>query len=210
VSRLTCTALISYCVLLLQDIPYGKVDSREFLDPCKAIATLQIARDLRNDSAVQLSSLLSNLPEDVKEVCKEAKEKADAQETFELPEAQVRDFSIRIPEQLLDMDLEEQLQNIRTLKDIVKRQREARQQLIFLLIKSRCKFGAEETAQTFVDLEETSKKLKERKNILTDAMALEGLDFEADTSDKGSELVDLAPLEWFKAGDTGNKRQKIE
>lgn len=198
-------------MLLLQDIPYGKVDSREFLDPCKAIATLQIARDLRNDSAAQLSSLLSNLPEDVQEVCKEAKEKVDAGETFELPEPQVRDFSIRIPEQLLDMDLEEQLQNIRTLKDIVKRQREARQQLIFLLIKSRCQFGAEETAQTFLDLEETSKKLKERKNILTDAMALEGLDFEADSSDKGSELVDLAPLEWFKPGDTNsNKRQKTE
>jgi hypothetical protein len=198
-------------LLLLQDIPYGKVDSREFLDPCKAIATLQIARDLRNDSAAQLSSLLSNLPEDVKEVCKEAKVKVDAGETFELPEPQVRDFSIRIPEQLLDMDLEEQLQNIRTLKDIVKRQREARQQLIFLLIKSRCQFGAEETAQTFLDLEETSKKLKERKNILTDAMALEGLDFEADSSDKGSELVDLAPLEWFKPGDTNsNKRQKTE
>jgi hypothetical protein len=198
-------------LLLLQDIPYGKVDSREFLDPCKAIATLQIARDLRNDSAAQLSSLLSNLPEDVQEVCKEAKEKVDAGETFELPEPQVRDFSIRIPEQLLDMDLEEQLQNIRTLKDIVKRQREARQQLIFLLIKSRCQFGAEETAQTFLDLEETSKKLKERKNILTDAMALEGLDFEADSSDKGSELVDLAPLEWFKPGDTNsNKRQKTE
>lgn len=197
--------------MLLQDIPYGKVDSREFLDPCKAIATLQIARDLRNDSAAQLSSLLSNLPEDVQEVCKEAKEKVDAGETFELPEPQVRDFSIRIPEQLLDMDLEEQLQNIRTLKDIVKRQREARQQLIFLLIKSRCQFGAEETAQTFLDLEETSKKLKERKNILTDAMALEGLDFEADSSDKGSELVDLAPLEWFKPGDTNsNKRQKTE
>ena len=197
--------------MLLQDIPHGKVDSREFLDPCKAIATLQIARDLRNDSAVQLSSLLSNLPEDVKEVCNEAKEKVDAGETFELPEAQVRDFSIRVPEQLLDMDLEEQLQNIRTLKDIVKRQREARQQLIFLLIKSRCQFGAEETAQTFLDLEETSKKLKERKNILTDAMALEGLDFEADTNDTGSELVDLAPLEWFKPGDTdSNKRQKTE
>jgi hypothetical protein len=147
----------------------------------------------------------------VKEVCKEAKEKVDAGETFELSEPQIRDFSIRVPEQLLDMDLEEQLQNIHTLKDIVKRQREARQQLIFLLIKSRCQFGAEETAQSFLDLEETSKKLKERKNILTDAMALEGLDFEADTSDNRNELVDLAPLEWFKPGDTdSNKRQKTE
>jgi hypothetical protein len=192
------------------------VESRDFLTPCKAIATLQIARDLRNDAAVQLSSLISSIPEDIKKACREAKEKKEnGDDDVELPPGLARDFSIRIHESLLDMDLEEQWQNVRTFQDIVERQREARKKLIFLLIQSRCQFGSNEAAEKFYSLQETTKMLKRRKELLSDAMALEGLDFESsDAVDNGKELDDLDPLTWYKPNDDvangSNKRLKTE
>ena len=207
---------------MFQDIPFGKVDAREFLDPCRAIATLQIVRDLRNDAAVQLSSLLSNLPVDIQEAGQQAAaataaaaaaaateskegEKGDVS-TWELSADMARDYSIRIPELLLEMNIAEQVQNITTFQDIVERQRQARQQLIHLLVKSRCRFGADEAAARFFQLQETSQKLQKRKRILQDAMELEGLDFEGvgatdtktSTSKAEDKLQSLEPLKWYQ------------
>jgi len=182
------------------------VDAKDFLDPCKAIATLQIARDLRNDSAVQLSSLLENLPADIKEMCEQA-EKETTQEggdgkPYEVPADKARDLSLRTSEKLLDLDLEEQLGNIHTFAEIVQKQREARLQLIYLLIRSRCKFGSMEAGESFYNLDKTAAELKERKETLLDAMALEGLDFEETKEDeaekaKKEKAQELAPLAWY-------------
>ena len=179
------------------------MSSREFLEPCKAIAQLQIVRDLRSDSAVQISSFLSKLPKDIIESCEKPIE--------DLDEATIRDFSIRIPSQLLDLDLEEQIQNLKTFRDVVIRQQAARKQLIQLLLKSRCKFGSEEAAEKFVDLKETSQKLKRKQQLLSDALELEGLDTEIETKDFESELKDLPELKWYtqeKEGAEGSDTKK--
>ena len=195
-----------------QGIPYAKTDSRDFLGPCKAIATLQIARDLRSDAAVQLSSLLSSIPDDIQEACQDAQRKQAEGETIDLPKAIARDFSIRVNESLLDMDMEEQIQNIRTFRDIVERQREARKQLIFLLVQSRCQFGSREAAEKFHKCEAYMQLLKKRKDILSDAMALEGLDFDPEAAGNATELGDLEPLTWYEAEgkETPNKRLKTD
>jgi hypothetical protein len=128
------------------------------------------------------------------------KEKEAAGEKEELSKERARDFSIRMDEELLDMDLEEQLANVRTFRDIVERQRMARQQLILLLIRSRCQFGSEEAASFFYKLEETSKQLKRRKDLISELLALEGVDLEADAAPAaGSDLKDLEPLSWYDA-----------
>ena len=175
------------------------MDSREFLDPCKAIATLQIARDLRNDSAVQLSSMLKGLPEDIQKLYKgdEVPEELDA--------AMIRDCSIRMPSKLLDINLEDEIQTIQTFRDIVKKQKIARQQLIHLLIKSRCQFGSNDAAKEFFDLADKSKKLRQRQVILGDALELEGLDNEIVTTDYGKELDGLAKLGWYKPDEGENQ-----
>jgi hypothetical protein len=187
------------------------------LDPCKAIATLQIARDLRNDSAVQLSSLLSNLPSDILEACQKAPPSAsggeDDDDDEELDAATIRDYSIRIPAQLLDMDLEEQIHTIRTFREIVIQQQAARKQLIHLLLKSRCQFGSHEAAQEYFDLKETSQKLKRRRQLLSDALELEGLDNEMidDTTDFESALHDLPEMTWYnkdKEDNTNDDKDK--
>eukprot|EP00980_Cylindrotheca_fusiformis_P002710 scaffold627_cov125-Cylindrotheca_fusiformis.AAC.27 len=185
-------------------VPAGKVDSKQFLEPCKAIATLQIARDLRNDAPVQLSSLLDNLPPDIQENL----------DSEEFSEETIDDYGKRIPAKLLDMNLDEQLGNIATFKDILLRQQTARKTLIHLLLKSRCQFGSSEAAKLFFELEDTSQKLKKRKQLLADALELEGLDNEIDSTDITSSIAKLPKLSWYQkedAGDsTSNKKTRIE
>jgi hypothetical protein len=175
------------------------------LDPCKAIATLQIARDLRNDTAVQLSSYLGNLPQDIQEAC-EANPKGDnADDTMDA--ATIRDYSIRIPSKFLDLDLQDQVQTIQTFQELVKKQQAARQMLTYLLLKSRCSFGSQAAAQEFLQLQETSQKLQRRKQLLSDALELEGLDAEIiDSTNFEKELDALPPLSWYNKP----KEEKVE
>lgn len=184
------------------------------MEPCKAIATLQIARDLRNDAAVQLSSRLSALPEEIKEFCREAQEKQDEDgTTLELSEEQASKFAELIGDDLLDTDLDEALLNVRTFKKIVKQVKEARQQLIQLLIQSRCQFGSDEAAKVFYSLDGILDDLQERKQLLSDAMDLEGLDFvEAHGSkkDENNKAEALEPLTWYTPDEPDAKRAKIE
>lgn len=193
---------MNFIIFFLKDIPHGKVDPREFLAPCKAIATLQIARDMRNDSAVQLSSLLKGLPDDLKKMSDEADEHVkETGKSYQVPEKKARELSLKTSEKLLDMDLEEQIQNVRTFLEIVQKQREAREQLINLLVRSRCQFGANEAAKEFYRLDETIAKLQKVKETLQDGMALEGLDFEDNNPEKPKKETKLEPLIWFAGGE---------
>ena len=204
--------LVSYKFLIhvSQNIPQEKVASKDFLEPCKAIATLQIARDLRNDAAVQLSSLLSHLPEEVKEIAKKAQEHKEDKD-FELAAEEIDLCSRQVADSLLDMNLEEQITSTKTFQDLILRQSQARQKMIFLMIQSRCQFGSNDVAKKFMELEEASAKLEKRKAILVDAMALEGLEADgAEEENPANELKDLPPLDWYKPGESdSNKRQKL-
>lgn len=173
------------------------------MEPCKAIATLQIARDLRNDAPAQLSSLLDNLPTDILENL----------DNEELSEENVEDYSKRIPAKLLDLSLEEQSGNIATFKDILDRQQKARKILIHLLLKSRCQFGSIEAAKAFYELEAKSQKLQKRKQLLTDALELEGMDNEIDNSDLTAPIAKLPKMSWYQPEDdeeSANKKARIE
>lgn len=177
-------------------IPVAAVDVSQFQEPCRKIVTLQIARDLRNDSAVQLSSELSAMPEDIRSACATAAE--DPQ--FRIDAETAKDFSSRISNTLLDTNLEEQLQNIKIFRGVVESQRQARSELIRLLVQSRCKFGAGEAAKAFFEADRAKADLLHRKQILLDAMELEGLDVVADG--QSEQLSDeLAPLEWYNAAE---------
>jgi len=197
-------------------IPERTVEPREFLEPCRAIATLQIARDLRNDNAVQLSSLLQSMPQDVRAVTAETAENngvlpaALSDETF-------RDFTKRTADALIDTDLPEALQNVRQLRDILQKQSEARQQLLDLLIASRCQFGAEQAAAAFESIDVA--ELERRHQVLADAMELEGLDIDEEerkySKGKDKEAANLVdeefpPLPWYLPSKEANKRQKVE
>eukprot|EP00934_Nitzschia_sp_Nitz4_P001945 Nitzschia sp. Nitz4//scaffold55_size114948//35827//37150//NITZ4_003893-RA/size114948-processed-gene-0.38-mRNA-1//1//CDS//3329554506//1945//frame0 len=183
------------------NVPAGKVESREFLDPCKAVATLQIARDVRNDTPVQLNGFLSKIPTEILEACKGKTEE-------EYDEAVVRDASMQIPSKLLELDLDEQLQTLQTFQDIVRQQQAARQKLIYLLLKSRCQFGASEAAKQYTDLKDVSARLKRRRQALGDALELEGLDNELDHTNYDEPLEELPPLSWYTGDSEGGASKK--
>jgi hypothetical protein len=183
------------------------------LDPCKAIATLQIARDLRNDTSVQLSSYLVNLPADIQEACVAANSNNN---NDEFDAATIRDYSMRIPSKFLDLDLQEQVQTIQTFQELVKKQQAARQKLIYLLLKSRCQFGSQTAARNYFQLQETSQKLQRRKQLLSDALELEGLDAEIvlgdgstnNTNNFEKELDRLPPLSWYQPAEEEKEEEE--
>ena len=239
---MTCVlcAFTHLLTLSHQEIPLGIVEPKEFLDPCKAVATLQIARDIRHDTPVLLHGLLSNLPKDIQDYVsalfqQQQQQLQQQQDTNsdesslpvvtpveELEDSTIQDYSRRIPTELLEMDWSEQFQTIQTFQDIIRRQRQARQKLIYLLIKSRCQLGSQEAAQLFHQLDTTTMKaLKKKKQLLIDALELEGMDSVV-LEDKAQEklleesLSDLAPLAWYNPKDDDQdatstaKRQKVE
>jgi replicative superfamily II helicase len=181
------------------------VEAREFLEPCKAIASLQIARDLRHDAAVQLSSRLSAIPEEIKEFCLDAETSGS---TLENSEEQASKFATMLGDDILDTDMDEALENCKSFMSIVEQQQQARKQLIHLFIQSRCQFGSDEAAETLYGLDAILEKLKERKQLLSDAMDLEGLDFEEDGANEadGAEVA----LEYKPGGEPDAKRSRIE
>ena len=188
------------------------MEAREFLEPCKAIATLQIARDLRNDAAVQLSSRLSAIPEEIQAVCRNAQKEVEETGTaLELSAEQASKFAEMIGDDILDVDLDDALLNLKTFVGLVKQQQEARRQLIRLLIQSRCQFGSNDAAELYYSLDDMLKTLKERKHLLSDAMDLEGLDFEADDqADVDDNDKKLEPLEWYEPSEPDAKRARVE
>jgi len=211
-------------------VPSGPVESRDFLDPCKAITTLQIARDIRTNTAVEISTALANLPGDILTACQDL----DSGELQELDTATTNEFSIRIPSSLIDLDLDEETSSLNMFQDIVQRQQKARENLTYLLLRSRCKFGSREAAREFYEIDILAEKLKKRKELLSDALELEGLDTneignDIDVNNKSSQVKkrdlkqELPPLTWYKPDDKegcesgegqllateSNKKQKV-
>ena len=93
----------------------------------------------------------------------------------------------------------------------MKQQQEARKQLIRLLIQSRCQFGSNEAAEMYHSLDGMLETLKERKHLLSDAMDLEGLDFEADDqADVDDNEKKMEPLACYEPSEPDAKRARVE
>jgi hypothetical protein len=180
----------------VQGVPQGKVEAKEFLEPCKAIATLQIARDVRAHTALEISTGIANLPDDIVQACSDLQSGT----ITELDAVKINDYSVRIPSNLLDLNVDDELSSVYTYQDIVQRQKKARQQLILLLLKSRCQFGSQDTAKEFYATDAISAKLQKRKQLLSDALELEGLDTSEIIEENKKEKVEqqeLSTISWY-------------
>lgn len=190
-------------------IPYQKVDPKEFIEHCKTIATLQIARDLRNDGAVQLSSLLSSLPDDIQKLCN-----SDTNTTVILDDMKSRDYVHRMnqPDIILHMDLNEQLLNIQNFREIIFRQQISRAKIMKYIIAARCNFGSNDSAIAYTNTTESlTSLLHHRSQLLSDAMELEGFDM-AEADDNGTKepphkkiKTELSPLTWYQPPKDSNE-----
>eukprot|EP00581_Thalassiosira_minuscula_P011141 CAMPEP_0183719210 /NCGR_PEP_ID=MMETSP0737-20130205/12257_1 /TAXON_ID=385413 /ORGANISM="Thalassiosira miniscula, Strain CCMP1093" /LENGTH=570 /DNA_ID=CAMNT_0025948921 /DNA_START=39 /DNA_END=1751 /DNA_ORIENTATION=+ len=146
-----------------------------------------------------------------------------------------------LPDDVLNLDLKYARHSIQTYREAVRRQRKARLQCLHLLLRSRCSFGSMEAARAFcgasgkrkkdgsdaddnggdgddamgennINMDEILDKLKKRKEILVDAMALEGLDVEEDEEEKKMEKEEeaLKPLDWFLKEEEEDEKGKEE
>ena len=80
--------------------------------------------------------------------------------------------------------------------------------LVEQIVKSRCKFGSTEAAEAFASIDAKEEKLKKRRDVLQDAMELEGLDVLEEEEGKGDSMdADLGgenaggklpPLTWYE------------
>lgn len=181
-------------------IPREKVSMKQLQDPCRAVATLQIARDLRHDSAVQLAAILAELPLVIRQRINNNNNNDNNTDNnnhqpWILEEDKARDLSIQTNELTLDMDIPEQLSNLRIYKEIMEKQGQARRELIRLLIQSRCQFGNNTNDNSATDhdllLSSMQASFIKRKNALVDAMDLEGLELDFELKER-SEAADLA------------------
>lgn len=175
---------------------------------------------------MNLSSALSNIPPEVEEACNTmlTQQQQNPDETKQSITELLSDPESlsKIPDEVLDLDLQYARQSLQTYREAIRQQRKARLQCLQLLLASRCSFGSMEAARAFcgnggasdagddsndndggddanIDMDEVLEKLKKRKDILVDAMALEGLDVEEDEEEKKSSKEDesLKPLGWF-------------
>lgn len=113
-----------------------------------------------------------------------------------------------ISDDVLDLNIDDAIKNVKQYKEIIVEQREARKALIDMLIKSRCRFGSMEAAEAFYAIGEKEEKLKKRRLLLQDAMELEGLDVLEDDEENeddnmeadltGADEGELAPLTWYE------------
>ena len=192
-----------------QGIPAGKVEAREFLEPCKAVATLQITRDLRSESCVHLRSLLTSIPKEIRIDMEMYKKEWD--ETGEMPqvdESKIEFYSRALDSNIIDLSVEEALDNIRSFREIVKKLKVARKRLFDLLIKSRCEFGSEQAAKAFLDINELTQKLKKRRELILDAMDLEGMEPPQEKSEEPKK--ELEGFSWYDPLESSTKRQKVQ
>ena len=186
-----------------QGIAEEKVAVRELVPSCTSIATMQITRDLRNDSSHNLSTVLASVPMVVLDGCRKAREGDGVVDLKGLPV---------IPDEVLDLDVAGALANVRLHREVIKKQKELKRKCIELLIKSRCKFGSAEAAEMFYTFDDITDKLKKRKALILDAMELEGLDFEAMDGNGGNagEEEKLSDFTWLMREDANNKKLRTE
>lgn len=199
-----------------EGIPQKKVEIHQLQAPCKSIATVQITRDLHSDTALSVSSLLSTVPEPILKACRDSMGQPPSQENDSINDFEKSAASIdlttlpSIPDPVLDLNLKQILSKIRSHRDIVQKQKVARETLVNLLVQSRCQFGSKDTAKMFYGLRETINRLQNCKSKVLDAMELEGLDREGIDYDEkahsGKDGCMLKDFEWFSREQAHDER----
>jgi len=185
-----------------EGVAFGVVEPDEALVACKQIATTEITRALRQDAANRLGNILSKIPSDAKEdlrglnlLIKEGVSTVEQISEDSLPE---------LPEQVVNLDVKDSYNTIQQYRQSITQQQELKKNLLLLLTKCRCKFGADDSAREFYDLGEKLIQLKEKKGMLEDAMAIEGID----VMDEEVKEKEYAPLEWYKPSENDEKVAK--
>mmetsp|Transcript_23284 Transcript_23284/g.36429 ORF Transcript_23284/g.36429 Transcript_23284/m.36429 type:complete len:307 (-) Transcript_23284:150-1070(-) len=207
-----------------EGVEEAEVEPSKFLEASKVIASLQIARDLGSDAAMNLSSALGSVPAEVEQACStiHAQQQEGGDEGMtSIEELLSTEQLSNLPDEILDIDLDYARTSLQNYREAILQQRKARLQCLQLLLQSRCSFGSLDAARAFgcadgsdEGMDIILEQLKKVKDKLIDAMALEGLDVEEDDTMKEEE-EQLKPLSWFPGqtreseDEPASKKQKV-
>jgi len=191
-----------------EGIPHAKVSVNEILQPCRTIASMQITRDLRSDVAHNVSTIFSTIPPEILDTCKSTldtmTEKDIGNSTSDSTKPKVDLSTIPpLPDAVLDLDISATSENIRNHREIIAKQRDARQKSIEMLVKSRCQFGSSEAAGLFYSVDKHIQKLKDRKVRISDAMELEMIFDEENDEDLTKDDKKYDDFKWFPRDKAG-------
>lgn len=172
----------------------------ELQAPSKTIATMQITRDLRSEKPHNLSTLFSTVPKEILDACESSRANNNKVDLDSIP---------TIPDPVLDLDIKEELANLRNYKELIIEQKKARQKIINLLYKSRCQFGARDIAEMYYSIDDVDEKLQKRKAMVLDAMELEGLDVdgtENNTDENNEKKTSQKDFSWYSRNEAKKVR----
>ena len=195
-----------------ENIPSKEILPQQLVESAKAIATMQITRDLQNDNSHTLSTILNKVPVNVFQRCKELL-LLQEQDNDESSLSKENIISM-IPDDVLDLDISTSLNNVRLHRDIILKQKQLRQDCTTLLIQSRCNFGSHDAAAAYyTSLDDLIKKVERVQEKISDAAELEGLDFEDNVTEEQEEVNKLKDFDWFSKSEVEEyltrKKQKI-
>jgi hypothetical protein len=195
-----------------ENIPSKEILPQQLVESAKAIATMQITRDLQNDNSHTLSTILNKVPMNVFQRCKELlllQEQANDKSSLSK-----ENIISMIPDDVLDLDISTSLNNVRLHRDIILKQKQLRQDCTTLLIQSRCNFGSHDAAAAYyTSIDDLIKRVESVQDRISDAAELEGLDFEDNVTEEQEEVNKLKDFDWFSKSDVeeylARKKQKI-
>lgn len=195
-----------------QGVEEAHVEPHRFLEAAKVIAQLQITRDIGGDTAMNLSSAFGHVSPEVEETCRTMNQQNDHDDAAKEARAEIL---AKLPDDFLDLDLKYAKQSLQTYKEAIRQQKRARLQCLHLLLQSRCSFGSMDAARILFgeeksgddeempNIDDILEKLKKKKEALSDALALEGLDVEEDAEEEKKlekEEKSLIPFSWLEPG----------
>lgn len=194
-----------------ENIPSKEILPQQLMESAKAIATMQITRDLRNDNSHTLSTILNKVPFDVFQRCKELLLLQEQRNEQSLSEESILSM---ISDDVLDLDIASCLNNVRLHRDIILKQKQSRQDCTTLLIQSRCNFGSQDAAAAYyTSVDDLIKRIESVQEKISDAAELEGLDFDDDVPDEQEDTKEMKGFEWFSRNDVedyrARKKQKM-
>jgi len=189
---------------ILENIPYKSIPPSTFTTTCKSITQYQIPREIQMESATRYSNLISTIPNDIMEYASNKLSSNNTPHSNPLDDVLNKpkniiqpDLSLLQNNDILDISLPDSIQEVTTLSKTITMQYEDRMSLLENLCACRCQFGAKEAAKEYFNAMGILKEIQKKKEVLEDAMELEGVDVD-EIKGKVGDWKDLGGFEWFK------------
>merc|ERR1711862_52545 len=175
------------------------------------------------DSATRYSQLLQTIPSKIVDYANTLQQQQHKSSELSSPLDNIMnkkttpDLSI-LSDDVLDIPINEVIQEVQTLSKSIQTQYDARMNLLQQLYTCKCNFGSKTAAKEYYNVQEMLTMIQKKKEILEDAMELEGVDIEdikknssyASSSRNDDDWKELTDFDWYTKEENGVDDEKDE